>query len=85
MILEVLKCDETDNSHTAHTWSNQSGSDEKIPPMSTMSAILILWSYDDISPQIFPLTGKCRIKIPLPFKDIPLSWLKAFLDDDLLN
>lgn len=71
--------------NTAYTCSDQSGSDEEIPTMSATSAISILWSCDDISPQIVPFTGECRIKIPLPFKDIPFSWLKAFLDDDLIN
>jgi hypothetical protein len=47
MIPEVLECDERDNSDTAYTWSDQSGSDEEIPPMSTTSAIFILWSYDE--------------------------------------
>jgi hypothetical protein len=50
MIPEVLKCDETDNSDTPHTWSDQSGSREEIPPMSATSVIFILWSYDDIFP-----------------------------------
>jgi len=75
MIPEVLECDETHNSDTAHTQSNQSGSDEEIPPTSATSAIFILRSCDDIYPQIAPFTGNCRIKIPLPFKDNPFSWL----------
>jgi hypothetical protein len=32
MIPEVQECDETDNSNMAHTWRNQSGSNEEIPP-----------------------------------------------------
>jgi hypothetical protein len=75
MIPEVLECDETDNSDTAQTWSDQSGSDEEILPMSTTSAIFILRSCDDISPQIVSFTGNCRIKIPLLYKDIPFSRL----------
>lgn len=49
MIPGVPKCNETDNSDTAHTWSYQSGSDEEIPPMPATLATFILWPCD-ISP-----------------------------------
>jgi hypothetical protein len=76
MIPEVDEPNKIDNSNNVGEQSDQSGSDE-IPPMSASSATTISWSCD-ISPQIVLCTGDCKVKIPLPVKDIPFSWLKVF-------
>jgi hypothetical protein len=39
----------------------------------------------DICPQIFPFTGDCGIKVPLPVTETPFLGLKVFFDDDLIN
>jgi hypothetical protein len=58
-----------ENSDNVGKQSDQSGSDE-IPTISATSATTISWSCD-ISPQIVPCTGDCKVRIPLPVKDIP--------------
>jgi hypothetical protein len=83
MIPEVDKRNKIENSDIVCKRSDQSGSDE-IPTMSATSTTTISWPCD-ISPQIVPCTGDCKVKIPLPVKDIPFSWLKVFLDDGLIN
>jgi len=76
MILEVDKHNKIENSNNVGEQSDQSGSDE-IPTMSATSATTISRSCD-ISPQIVLCTGDCKVKIPLPVKDVPFSWLKVF-------
>jgi hypothetical protein len=34
---------------------------------------------------VIPFVGDCRIRISLPDKDIPFSWLKISLDGDIIN
>jgi hypothetical protein len=76
MIPEVDEHNNIENSDNVGKQSDQSGSDE-IPTMSAISATPILLSCD-MSPQIVPCTGDCKVKIPLTVKDIPFLWLKVF-------
>ena len=72
-----------ENSDAVDTRSDQSGSAEETPTMCASSSTFL--DLHDNCPNIFPFTGGCGIRIPLPVTDTPFSWLKVFLDDSLIH
>jgi hypothetical protein len=60
-------------------------SDEHLATTSAMPNTSISWTYGDIVPTIVPFTSSYGIKIHISHKMGPFSWIKTFLDDNLVN
>ncbi|PNF23441.1 hypothetical protein B7P43_G09117 [Cryptotermes secundus] len=83
MIPELNEID-SDNS-TVIDNDPQDSNHEHLATTSAVPDTPISWTYGDIVPVIVPFTSSSGIKIDITHKMHPFSWIKFFLDDDLLT
>jgi hypothetical protein len=82
----ISELDEIDIDNNTVIGSDPQDSDVKhLATMSEVPDTPISWMYGDIVPTIVPFTSSSRIKIHITRKMDPFSWIKIYLDDNLVN